>query len=208
MNSTTTPFDFTEFAQDIYRQISDAHPQPFLLPALYGGISDQTYDALFVLEAPSVSFTEKRWLSCSTPEEAIQIHRAIFFDWAFRGKQAHLFSSIYRTGSNYDSPAPTKITIVEFFSRFYVTDIWKDAAFKVRGKDQWYRDYWLSTLADELNKVPTQRIIFIGKEARQGLQFVRQGIPIHFVPFPSQWISEDDFKWHVARLMEEINSSI
>ena len=90
---TKTPFDFPAFAKYIYEEITGVHSQPFLLPALYGGESSQHYEVLFVLQAPSVSFTEDRWMPCDTTEMAIQNHRAIFFDWAYSdsGNQAHLF---------------------------------------------------------------------------------------------------------------------
>jgi hypothetical protein len=118
MAPTSSVFRFEEFARDIYRETSNAHRQPFLLPALYGGELVHEYESLFVLEAPSVSFTEARWRPCNTAEKAIQNHRRIFLDWAYRGKLTYLFKTLFRTSS------------ADFYRRFYVTDVWKDAAFK------------------------------------------------------------------------------
>jgi hypothetical protein len=207
MQSTLTSFDFTEFARNIYREKLEAHRLPFLLPALYGGELSQNYEALFVLEAPSVSFTEKHWRPCHTTEMAIQTHRAIFLKWAYRSKRAHLFKSLEQTDSESTLLSPIGLSNTEFFRRFYVTDIWKDAAFMKR-KDREYKEYWLSKLATELEMVSARRVIFIGKEAERGRCFVPSGIPTHSVPFPSRWITEEDFKRHVARLAEEIRAPI
>jgi hypothetical protein len=84
MSRTRQPFDFAEFAHRIYLERPNEANQPFLLPALYGGESRGRYEAMFVLEAPSASFTRARWEPCSTPQEAIAIHRRIFLDWAHR----------------------------------------------------------------------------------------------------------------------------
>lgn len=197
MQLTSTSFDFNEFARTIYREVPHAHQQPFLLPALYGGALNQSYEALFVLEEPSVPFTEKHWKPCHAPEIAIQTHREIFLKWAYRGKQAHLFSMFEQQGS-------ADCRKKKFFARFYVTDIWKDAAFKHRRKDQKYMDYWVSKLASELENIPAKRVVFIGEEAKQGRQFVRDTIPAHFICFPHRFISNEDFKREVTRLTEEI----
>src|SRR5688500_12715179 len=84
-------FDFADFARTIYSEKSGAHAEPFLLPALYGGSATDGYEAVFVLEAPSVSFTEARWKRCDSANIAVQQHRRIFHEWAYRGKAAHLF---------------------------------------------------------------------------------------------------------------------
>jgi len=208
MNPTLTSFDFTEFARNIYQETPELHEQSFLLPALYGGESGQSYEALFVLEAPSVSFTEKRWSPCNTIEEAIQKHRAVFFEWAFSGKQAHLFRSFAQMAFGDSLLSQVELTTREFFRRFYVTDVWKDALFNTQRGNRRYKDYWLSKLAIELEKVPTQRVIFIGRQAEQGGKlFIRSGFPTHYVPFPSRWLSEEIFKTEVARLTEEIRAT-
>ena len=206
MHSTSTSFDFTEFARNIYRENPKAHQQPFLLPALYGGEADQTYEALFVLQDPSVSFTEKLWRPCDTTEMAIQTHRAIFLDWAHRDNQAYLFKSFDRTVSE-DSPlSPVGLSSTDFFRRFYVTDVWKDAAFVENRRNREYKEYWLSKLAIELAMVSARRIVFIGREAERGRPFVLNGIPTHYITFPS-W-RRKDYQDHVVRLAEEIRSSI
>jgi hypothetical protein len=194
-----TPFDFYGFAKGIYEETAGVHPQSFFLPALYGGESSERYEVLFVLEAPSVSFTEYRWSPCYTTEKAIQNHRAIFFDWAYSGKQAHLFRLF----------DPTPSTSAEFFQRFYVTDMWKDAEFKMRRGDRAYKEFWFSKLEIELQKVPARRVIFFGNEALRGKRFVRNGVndgvPLHHIRLPS-YITEEEFKGHVARLAEEMRT--
>jgi hypothetical protein len=100
MSDPTTPepasFDFTAFAQKIYCDSPEIYLVPpaiekeerFLLPALYGGEvgdgdSRGRFEALIVLEAPSISFTKAAWnrywtKQCASPEEAISRHREIF----------------------------------------------------------------------------------------------------------------------------------
>ena len=192
MASTVSPFRFEEFAKDIYREISNAHRQPFLLPALYGGeFSEELYEALFVLEAPSVSFTEARWKQCNTAEDAIRNHRRIFLDWAYSGKQAHLFN-LFMTSST------------DFYRRFYVTDVWKDAAFRERIGDSKYREYWRSKLAVELQHVRTRRVIFVGREAALAGRPLIKNRLIHEIPFPSHRISDEQFKRYVDILAQEL----
>src|SRR5271170_6410863 len=88
----------------------------YLLPALYGGDAAEggRFEAMVVLEAPAMPFTRARWKTpCVTPEEAICRHRKIFFEWAFRGLQAELFSGLL-VGK---PPKPE-----DFFRRLYITD--------------------------------------------------------------------------------------
>jgi hypothetical protein len=205
MSSTRRLFDFTEFARRIYLDRPDAHRHPFLLPALYGGESSQRYEALFVLQDPSVSFTEHHWKPCETAEMAIRTHRTIFLEWAHRGKQSHLFRLFEESLSSGAKPSPIGTASKGFFRRFYVTDIWKDAAFKQNGRDREYREYWLAKLALELENVRARRVIFVGQEAELGQRFVPSGTQIHHIPFPGQWIAEEVFKGHVARLGKEVN---
>lgn len=189
MAPTLPVFPFEDFARDIYRERSNVHSQPFLLPALYGGELVEEYEALFVLEEPSVPFTEARWKQCNTTEAAIRNHRQIFLDWAYRGIRALLFKSLFTT-VEYD-----------LFKRFYVTDVWKDAAFKENRRNQGYREYWLSKLAIELQHVCTRCVIFVGKEAARAGRPLIQGrrILAYDIPFPNR-ISRERFKEHVASL--------
>jgi hypothetical protein len=203
MNSAALPFDFKAFARAIYRERPAAHPQRLLLPALYGGEDGQRYEALFVLQEPSIQFTVQRWKACGSVEMAIQLHRSIFLDWAFMGKQAHLFEALWRRTGRGTSISRPEAAGKKFFRRFYVTDIWKDARFGVE-VDRKYKDYWLAKLAIELQNVPARRVIFIGKEAERGRSLVRKGMTSHCIPFPSQWISEGQFKGWVEELMHEI----
>ena len=159
----------------------------------------QRHEVLFVLEAPSESFTDRRWKECDATEVAIKAHRAIFFEWAKSGKQAHLFRLFCPM-----SPDRRWPSLAESFQRFYVTDIWKDGAFKKLGGDREYREYWLSKLSVELREVPTSRIILVGGEAARGQKLARKGTPVYRIPFPSQWVSEEKFKEHVSSLAREI----
>src|SRR5712671_6814418 len=101
MSSTSSEFTFEKFAERIYRENPNGHRKHFLLPALYGGSRDQRhepekYDILFVFPTPSVPFTEKQWpAQCNNSDDAIQIHRHIFFNWAYTGAQAYLFNALY-----------------------------------------------------------------------------------------------------------------
>ena len=160
-----------------------------------------------MLEAPSVPFTEKRWRPCHTVQKAIENHRGIFLEWARSEKQIHLFSAFDRKHSKNALLSPILLSTREFFSRFYVTDIWKDAGFKKNRGDQPYEKYWLSKLAIELDHVRAKRVIFVGKEAKRGEIFVPGGVPYYSIPFPSQWITEERFKHHVAKLVGQIRMS-
>ncbi len=202
--AATKPFDFLAFARRIYREKRRVHPKRFLLPALYGGDSRRRFEAVVVLEAPSVQFTVDRWKACGSAEQAVQCHREIFIDWAFRGKQAHLFQALSENGLT-SSTAPHRVrSRVTFFRRFYITDVWKDAGFGIPTRDRSYKDYWLSKLAIELGTVPARRVILVGDQAAVGRRFVRPGTPVHYLPFPSQWMTEQRCIDLVAELAEEI----
>lgn len=197
------PFDFREFARNIYQEHFSIHPEPYLLPALYGGESSYIYEALFVLQAPSVSFTETRWRQCNNPETAIQQHRAIFLDWAYRGYQFHLFTAF--------GPEPS----INFFRRLYVTDVWKDAGIsKCIFENSEYKRYWRSKLAFELENVPTRCVITVGREAqievgmlkRKG--FLRPDTQLLHISFPSgqqRGITQEGYKNEVATLIEQLS---
>lgn len=95
-----------------------------------------------------MSFTKNLWKKlwsgeCESGHDAVRRHRRIFFDWAFfREPQAELFRVLVRAPS----------TDEEFFRSVYITDIWKDGAFKTNRKrsNPGYREHWRSLLAGEL----------------------------------------------------------
>lgn len=199
-------FDFIDFARGIYAENSDACEDRYLLPALYGGEIDHgetggRFKALVVLEAPSVSFTKDRWTQCATIEDAITRHREIFFEWAFIEPQADLFRSLVGKPS----------TVQDFFRRLYITDVWKDAAFKENLKRsnpdyRGYGRYWRSKLELEIKKIATERIIFIGEQARSsGYHQVPPGTPVHCLDFPS-WRNKT-FKAGVQQLIADIHGA-
>ena len=187
-------FDFCGFARQIYADSPDIDQKPlqlnvgekFLLPALYGGNAtgndaDGTFQALVVLEAPSVRFTRENWKSptdsfdCASAVEAVSRHRRIFFKWASSGLQAELFRIL----------VPKFSTPDELFRRLYITDIWKDAGFRANSNSH-YKEYWKQKLAFELRCVPCKRVIFVGEEARKfGWNLVPVGMRRDAVPFPN-----------------------
>ena len=95
------------------------------------------------------------------------------------------------------------LLVSAFFRRYYVTDIWKDDAF--RGSDRSYRDYWLSKLQIELAAVSTRRVIFVGRQAERGKKFVAAPTPVHYVPFPGQWAAT--FDADVINVINEIRAT-
>jgi len=173
------------------------------LPALYGGEMVATYNAVVVFQDPSLTFTETRWRPCTTSAQAVRIHRAIFLDWATRGKAAILFD---RLDHAFGEPESTHSTAEAFFSRYYVTDIWKDA--KWTGSDKTYREYWLSKLAIELGSVATRCIIFVGKQALIGRRLVPAGTPAFHVPFPRQWIGSEGYEREVDALVDAMQADV
>ena len=211
MNVPTTScqaaFNFTEFAREIYSNSPDIYVEPlriedrFLLPALYGGEAAHgevsgPFKALIVLEEPSRSFTKDRWTQCTTPEEAIVRHREIFFEWAFeKPERAELFRIFV------DNPSTAR----DFFRRVYITDIWKDAAFRENRKrgNPGYGRYWRSKLAIEIRSVATEWVIFVGRQARSGCQHVPPGTPKRCLVFPS-W-HNPTFEAEVQRLRAEVH---
>jgi hypothetical protein len=198
MSGTVSGFDFLAFAREIYTERPSAYASKrFLLPALYGGEAVAEYEALFVLEAPSVSFTEARWTPCTSTEDAVRNHRRIFADWACRGKQVYLFQHLF---------LPSK---ENFYKRFYITDIWKDSAFNENKRNIEYRRYWMSKLSTELNQVRARNIIFVGREAAvAGRPLIQNRTAlIHEIPFPSQWISNEQFKGYVDSLAQRLRGN-
>jgi hypothetical protein len=191
-------FDFYEFARQVYAECKGVHAQRFLLPALYGGCQTGEYEAAFVLESPSVSFTEKRWQRASSPEDAVHTHRRIFHEWAYTGKARILFDAVDRATLGEISRATASCGA--FFHRYYVTDIWKDDRFR-QDKSKRYRDYWLAKLREELHGVSAKRVIFVGREAEKAILTTPVGVSTHYVPFPGQWISESVLKAEVMRLV-------
>jgi hypothetical protein len=203
---------FSSFAEQVYTAAPDIYlarlpleaSESFMLPALYGGEaagSSQAviFDYLVVLEAPSVSFTRKRWkaawsVQCATADEAVHRHRQIFFEWAYLEPQAELFRALIRELS----------TTAEFFRRLYITDIWKDAAFQTNRKRSnfKYQRYWRDVLALEFSRVPTKAIIFVGRQARDyGWDLVPPGTPRYHVPFPKR---TERFRVGLKRLTREL----
>lgn len=143
-------FNFEAFAREVYSENPAVAEDPFLLPALYGGeVSDgeaiTRFKALVVLEEPSKSFTRNHWTTpCATPEEAIRTHREIFFRWACMEPQCELFRIFVELS-----------TAQHFFQHLYITDVWKDAAFKEKLKQDnpGYGRYWRSKLETEIRSV-------------------------------------------------------
>jgi hypothetical protein len=185
-------FNFFDFATEIYRERFGAHSTPYLLPALYGGElgPHEPYEALFVLQDPSRSYTEKNWKPCGTVSDAIERHRSIFRSWAFEpeSNQAALFGS-------FSLQPPRRRTRRSFFQRFYVTDIWKD------GKPG---DYWLRKLSAELREVQADVVVFVGSEGRRGEEYVEQARKF-YIPHPgAHGVTRDEYRKHVEALIGQI----
>jgi hypothetical protein len=84
----------------------------------------------------------------------------------------------------------------------YITDIWKDAAFTGNRKrsNPRYERYWRSQLEIEMKGVPTERVIFVGEQARvHGWDYVPPGTPRDQIPFPSY--RNKAFKTELQRLL-------
>jgi hypothetical protein len=187
-----TWFNFNAFADEIYLERPVSAP-PFLIPALYGGQVQNNCEVLFVLEAPSDNFTLERWSSCTSSAEAVTQHRRIFYDWAFRKS---LPSLLFRGICGDASPQ-------DFFERFYVTDIWKDARSRRTAAE---RDYWRAKLNRELNGVLAKHVVTLGSEARNATAHaVPRGTSLHSLPFPSPRVTNaHDFEVEVVRLLQFI----
>jgi hypothetical protein len=174
------------------RQKPEAHSVPYLLPALYGGElngNGEQYEALFVLQDPSLGETERNWRRCETPEEAVQLHRSIFTGWAFKlsTNQCRLFQTFSGAFGKTENP---------FFKRFYVTDIWK------AGLGTNDKRFWRGKLRIELREVRAKRIIFIGSQALTARVLLRKGTKYHHIRFPYAGLS--DYATNVAQLLQEI----
>ncbi len=219
-------FDFTSFAEEIYSDSPKIYPIPmslrsqanagkdttlnpddvpiavqerFLLPALYGGKEGKTFEALVVLEAPSVPFTREEWRTwtapCASCAEAIERHRRIFYKWAFAEKRpAKLFSGLLKGKPE---------TVEQFFQRLYITDMWKDAAWI---NEPQYVQYWQSKLEKEIRGVATKDVIFVGKSAHQyGERCVPKDKRCHHVPFPTR--RNKNFDTELQRLLEDFHNA-
>jgi hypothetical protein len=205
-------FNFTDFAREIYYENSEVREEKFLLPALYGGnLADGEgrgkFKALVVLQNPLFTFTRERWRTqCATPEDAVERHREIFFQW-WRLRQNPELTELFRIFV--DKPS----TAEEFFQRVYVTDIWKDAKDTEdvisRKKDREYGHYWRSKLAIEIKGVAaaTERVIFVGAQARSGFQFVPVGTRARCVVFPD-WGHKKTFAAEFQQLIADIHSGM
>jgi hypothetical protein len=187
------PFNFTEFARQIYDENPRGDEENFLLPALYGGElghgdTSGKFKALFVFIAPSVSFTEKRWTPCTTPEEAIKRHRESFFQWAFTEPKQTELADLFRCLVS----APVCASSEDFFRRVYVTDIWKDADDKKKLKRDnpdclRYGQYWRSKLQTEIGSIATDCVIFVGPPPRKsGWDHVPKGTARFWLDFLTQ----------------------
>jgi len=192
-----TVFDFTCLATRIYSEKRGLHKSDFLLPALYGGeptkgAANGRFNALVVLEEPSLSETEAGWLgACESVEEAIGRHREIFFGWASKGLQAELFDTIVG-----------KLSKPDFFRRLYITDVWKGGGFSPRRRVPNDAEYWRSILKYEIKSVATDRVIFVGGEAlRNGLRYVPVCTLRHWIDFPTE---TTNFRAQLPRLRLEL----
>lgn len=180
-------FTHINFATAIYHDKPKLHREPFLLPGLYGGElcqGDHPYRAMLVFEAPSITFTERhwrqnRWTNCTSVATAIKQHRETFLAWAYdpNSKQARLF---------FDRLSPSRKC---FFRRFYVTDIWKDGEKTHSPKDKLY---WERKLRIELNEVPADWYIFIGKQAARGIELMTPRPNYRCIGFPGQWVNDEE----------------
>ena len=174
----------------------------FLLPALYGGEvgheqSSASFEAMVVLEAPSVQFTRKEWKTwaepCASPAEAINRHRKIFFKWAF-AEQSH--DDLFR-GLLGGKPS----TEEEFFRRLYITDIWKDAAFI---NERHYVQYWQSQLEKEISGITTEDVVFVGKPAyKYGKKCLPRNKRCYRFPFPKPYTK--NFESDLRRGLDEFH---
>jgi hypothetical protein len=196
-------FTFVNFARAIYHDKTGAHQSPFLLPALYGGKlgqGDKPYEALFVLLEPSIQKTEEGWKKrkqpCDTADKAIQRHRDIFLEWAYKSNsnQVLLFECFSPTGA-------------DLFQRFYVTDIWKDRT-PSRPTTSEAGQYWMKKLAIELREVSAERIIFVSDDAkRYGVPLIHHGSTphLHDIPHPQRpGMTRQQWEGYVTKLRVEI----
>ena len=135
---------------------------------------------------------------------ALQRHRDIFVQlWAYQRQPFHFFTRLDDIHSHDFMPS-TKA----FFSHYYVTDTWKDAAPKKNRKEERYREYWRSKLRFELQNVPTRRIILVGPEAAEEeiLEFC-EGVTTHQMIFSSR-VSDQVLQAALSRLGEEIEATL
>jgi hypothetical protein len=141
-------------------------------------------------------------VQCTSPEDAIKRHREIFFQWWRLRKNPEL-TELFRIFVDQSS------TKEEFFQRVYVTDIWKDAKdtddVRIRKKNRAYGRYWRSKLSIEIHRVAhtTERIIFVGAEARSGFQFVPASTRARCIVFPD-WGHKESFKAEFQQLLADI----
>jgi hypothetical protein len=206
-----TAFNFTDFARAIYvdpNRPADGEEEPYVLPALYGGElaeGKDKFEALVVFQNPLFPFTKEQWNTqsqCAGPEEAIKRHRKIFFRW-LAGKDAELGELFRLLADNPSNPE-------DFFRRVYVTDIWKDAKntdeVNTKKKHRPYGNYWRSKLKIEIASVPTQRMIFVGKEARWGYQHVPQGTRARCTVFPTWGPNRKIFAAEIRQIIADIRA--
>jgi hypothetical protein len=187
--------------------VRTATEEKFLLPAIYGGeVGDvklsKTFEALVVLEAPSVSFTREEWKKykapCATPAEAIDRHRKIFFKWAFVNEfPRKLFEGLLK-----GKPA----TADEFFGRLYITDIWKDAVCTAGRKEPDYKRYWQSQLEKEIRGIRTDSIVFVGNQAKtHGEICVPKDKRLRRYPLPFPTSRNNSFDTELQKALEQFH---
>jgi hypothetical protein len=209
MAAPLAAFDFLAFAREIYADPERpviGEEDRYVLPALYGGdLGDgqgsNKFMALVVLQNPLFTFTKERWKTpCTTPAEAIKRHRQIFFQW--------LSTKDTELGELFRHLADSPSNVEDLFRRVYITDIWKDAKdtgdVNIRKKHRPYRDYWRSKLKIEITKVPTERVIFIGKEARWGYGHVPDETRRRSLVFPTWGKNRKIFEMEVRQLIADV----
>ena len=97
--------------------------------------------------------------------------------------------------------------VEEFFQAVYITDVWKDAAFKEKLKrgTPCYGRYWRSKLEIEISSTATERVICVGRHARcSAYRYIPPGVAVHSLDFPGQWLKKDAFKAQVQQLAAEM----
>jgi hypothetical protein len=183
-----SPFDsFDKFAAQIY---ATRPVTPYLWPALYGceANSGRKYEVLFVFKTalPRLDLWRTKWppnSECGSHIHATWTHRRIFFDWARSSPSKQLFELF----GSIDWALSTDLfseehrSIMDFYKRFYITDVWKDHTPEPK-------DYWRCALNVELRCVATQCVIFVGNAATtEGRRLLRGRNPdydVYDVRFP------------------------
>jgi hypothetical protein len=205
--------DFKVFAKEIYK--TPAPIIPYLWPALYGGEAepDHDYEVLFVFQRalPRCDVWRTRWSpnsECDSTTNALWTHRCMFFEWArsnplttdlfeLFGRQRRIEWARSSSSTELFDLSRRASPIVDFYKRFYITDLWKDY-------NPERKDYWLCTLRVELQCVPTQCVVFAGSEAKtHGPKRLEGRVPHYCVAFPSRQ-RVNDFRASFAKLRQRL----